>query len=289
MYYDPMISKLVTWGKDRAEALALLDRALGDYVIRGVTHNLGFGQSILRNADFASGNYNTAFIPTVYPDGFTGDHLDQADHHLLVVAAAEMKNLHRQFELLKDMEEPRDLDPELFVTLKAVGPDDSDAEYHVVVDGDFYTITNTASGDVKKLKMTDMDFIEHSLLRMKIDGEDNTLQFISVKDEIEYDFYYKGNTLPIMVHDPIQQQYKGFMAPPKKIDFAKSIISPMPGAIVSVSAEVGQQVSDGDEIMVIEAMKMQNVLKAEVDGKVKAVHVKPGDAVAVDELLLEFE
>ena len=137
--------------------------------------------------------------------------------------------------------------------------------------------------------MTDMDLIQHSLLKMKIDGADNTLQFINVKDEIEYGFYYKGNTLPIEVHDPLQQQYKGYMAPPKKIDFAKSVLSPMPGAIVSVSTQVGDTVQDGQEIMVIEAMKMQNVIKSEVDGKVKAVHVKAGDSVAVDALLMEFE
>ncbi len=158
-----------------------------------------------------------------------------------------------------------------------------------MIDGDNYEIVNTATGENKKLTMTDMEFIQHALLKMKIDGADNTLQFINVKDEIEYDFYYKGNTLPIMVHDPNQQKYKGYMAPPTKIDFAKSVLSPMPGAIVSVAVGVGDAVSDGQEIMVIEAMKMQNVLKAEVDGKVKAIHCKAGDAVAVDELLLEFE
>ena len=101
------------------------------------------------------------------------------------------------------MEEPRDLDPELYVTLKEVGEDGADVEYHVLIDEDNYTIVNTATGVEKKLTMTDMEFIQHSLLKMKINGNDNTLQFINVKDEIEYDFYYKGNTLPIMVHDPI--------------------------------------------------------------------------------------
>lgn len=80
MYYDPMISKLVTWGKDRKEAISLLASAMDEYVIRGVIHNLGFGRSILRNESFLNGKYSTAFIPTFYPQGFKGDPLNVDDH-----------------------------------------------------------------------------------------------------------------------------------------------------------------------------------------------------------------
>lgn len=79
------------------------------------------------------------------------------------------------------------------------------------------------------------------------------------------------------------------MAPPKKIDYAKSVISPMPGAIISVSVEPGQTVVDGQELLIIEAMKMQNIIKSQVDGKIKKIHIKPGDSVAVDQLLIEYE
>jgi propionyl-CoA carboxylase alpha chain len=76
-YYDPMIAKLATWGKDRKAALDLLQDSLREYVIRGVTHNVGFGSSILRNENFRSGTYTTAFIPTYYPHGFHGEVLNQ--------------------------------------------------------------------------------------------------------------------------------------------------------------------------------------------------------------------
>lgn len=79
------------------------------------------------------------------------------------------------------------------------------------------------------------------------------------------------------------------MAPPKKIDFAKSVLSPMPGSIVHVSVEVGQHVTEGQELLVVEAMKMQNLLKSQVEGKVKKVLCKAGESVAVDQLLIEFE
>ena len=92
MYYDPMISKLVTWGKDRPESMRILDRAFDEYVIQGVTHNIEFGKSILANEAYAKGNYSTAFIPTFYPDGFTGDKLNAHDHNLLAIAAHGVKS-----------------------------------------------------------------------------------------------------------------------------------------------------------------------------------------------------
>lgn len=85
-----------------------------------------------------------------------------------------------------------------------------------------------------------------------------------------------------IVYDPVQFKYKKFMAPPVKLDLTKSIISPMPGAVVSVSVAPGDVVVDGQELAVIEAMKMQNILKSEMEGTVKAVNVKAGDSVSVD-------
>lgn len=100
MYYDPMISKLITWAPDRKQALSLLGKAMDEYVIKGVTHNLGFGKSILENKAFAEGNYSTAFIPEYYPTGFRGDPLSQDDYSQLLVAAHYMKNQVNQHNLL---------------------------------------------------------------------------------------------------------------------------------------------------------------------------------------------
>jgi propionyl-CoA carboxylase alpha chain len=92
IYYDPMISKLITWGKDRKEAMSLIAKAMDEYVIRGVVHNVGFGRSILRNESFANGEYTTAFIPTFYPKGFKGDPMDTHDLHQLAIATHFLKN-----------------------------------------------------------------------------------------------------------------------------------------------------------------------------------------------------
>jgi propionyl-CoA carboxylase alpha chain len=92
-----------------------------------------------------------------------------------------------------------------------------------------------------------------------------------------------------MIYDEIQYKYKKHMSPVVKVDHSKSVLSPMPGAVVSVAVQAGQTVVDGQDLCVIEAMKMQNILKSERDGKIKSVKVKSGDSVAVDELLIEFE
>lgn len=94
MYYDPMIAKLITWGKDREEAMRILDRSFDEYVIKGVTHNLGFGKSIIANQSFWNGDYSTAFIDTFYANGFTGDALSQTDYDKLAVVAHQVKNIH---------------------------------------------------------------------------------------------------------------------------------------------------------------------------------------------------
>jgi len=87
MYYDPMIAKLITWGKDRHEAHELLKDAFDQYVIQGVTHNLGFGKSICENKDYAAGNYSTAFIPENYNEGYFGEKLETRDHEILAISS----------------------------------------------------------------------------------------------------------------------------------------------------------------------------------------------------------
>jgi propionyl-CoA carboxylase alpha chain len=138
------------------------------------------------------------------------------------------------------------------------------------------------------LKPSDFDFKYGSLLRFNLGGQQKLVQFLEAKDNLNFNFYYKGNTLQVAVYDEHQYPLKQYMARPKKVDFGKSIISPMPGSIVSVSVEVGQTVTEGQELLIVEAMKMQNLIKCEIEGKIKKINVKPGQSVAVDELLIEF-
>ena len=102
------------------------------------------------------------------------------------------------------------------------------------------------------------------------------------ENDIKFNFYYQGGHVETRVYDENQYRYKDYMAPEVKIDTTKSILSPMPGAVVSVSVAPGDTVVDGQELAIIEAMKMQNILKSEREGVIKSVNVVAGDSVAVD-------
>lgn len=259
MYYDPMISKLITWGKDRKTAMTLLGHAMDEYVIRGVVHNIGFGRSILRNKSFMEGKYSTAFIPTFYPEGFKGDPLDIEDHQQLILAAQHLRNFNQRHTTLGLNAKPADKNV-WFTTLKI---QDKDTDYKVEnrLDGS-WVITDLAAKKSTTVKATDFVLDYGSLLRFNFNGSKSLIQFLDVKEELHYNFYYKGNTIDITVFDADQFPLKKFMAPPKKIDYAKSVLSPMPGAIISVAVTPGMTVTDGQELFTIEAMKMQNIIKS---------------------------
>lgn len=115
------------------------------------------------------------------------------------------------------------------------------------------------------------------------------LQLVSQKNNLNFNFYLHGNKVKTTVYDATQYKYKPFMKVPEKIDTTKMVMSPMPGTIVSITVSVGDTVVDGQDLCVIEAMKMQNLIKSQRDGKIKSLNVKPGDSVAVDQLIIEFE
>jgi propionyl-CoA carboxylase alpha chain len=285
MYYDPMISKLITWGKDRQESMDILDRAFDEYVVRGVTHNIGFGKSILANEAYSSGNYSTAFIPTYYPNGFTGDELTSQDHNLLSIVGHQIKNHFSSRG--KVAFEPTET---LYVTVEKLrDAPANDYKIQQISETEF-EITNLANGQVNRHKVDHYNFAYNSLVTMKLDGEEEIIQYVHGKnDGIKYNFDFKGNNVELSIYEEKQYKYKHHMPAPKFIDYAKTIMSPMPGAIVSVHVQPGDKVVDGQQLVVIEAMKMQNIIKAQADGVVDTVTVKGGDSVAVDETLITFK
>jgi len=249
MYYDPMISKLVTWGKDRNEALDLLDNAFDEYVVQGVAHNIGFGKSIVANQSFRDGDYSTAFIPDFYPEGYNGDDLTSKDKQVLALAAHQLKNEHSTYYTFGDAHRSTDIqDHTLFVTIVGKG-EEADHDWKVVMHpgtNDF-TITDLDNGESTTLDLTNFNFSRNTLVEMETNkGADNDIiQLMGSENDLKFNFYYQGGKVETYVYNENQFKYKQHMAPPTKIDFSKSILSPMPGAIVSVSVEVGQTVADG--------------------------------------------
>lgn len=138
------------------------------------------------------------------------------------------------------------------------------------------------------------DFIQNNLVHAKFrntEGEllEKTVQFLEMYKYNTMKFYYRGTYMSAKIYDKNQFELKKYMAPPVVIDYGSKILSPMPGAVISVNVKVGDTIVDGQELCVLEAMKMQNMIKSERDGKIKSVLVKKGQSVGVDEILIEFE
>ncbi len=291
MYYDPMISKVVCWGPDRKSAMQRLNTALDEYVVRGVVHNGGFGRSIINNKAFAEGNYSTAFIPTYYKEGFKGEVMTPEDNKLLSVLAYKMAHKIDAQNRLKGIQYPEfncSMNPLYCVT--------SGKTYKVTQDlaTKTFTIESIGEGKTEKVSFTDYKMYGDAVIKATVEseaitGSEKTIQFVDVMDGTKYRFYHRGSNVEVEVYDETQFSVKKFMPVPKKLDTSKIVISPMPGAVVSVSVAAGQAVVDGQELLVIEAMKMQNIIRAEKDAKIKGVKVKKGQSVAVDEVLIEFE
>lgn len=197
MYYDPMISKLITWGKTRKEALDLLSNAMDEYVIRGVTHNIGFGASILRNKAFADGQYTTAFIPTYYPTGFKGDPLDEGDLTHIALGAHYMKNLYNSH----GTNEKKTV-ATYYVTVL-------EQDFKIECKGkDAFTVTNMKTNKATDINAKDFELDYGSILRYSQNGNGKLLQFLESQDNLYFNFYYKGNSIKSVVYDEDQFKLK---------------------------------------------------------------------------------
>uniref|UniRef100_A0A8D3DQ57 Propionyl-CoA carboxylase alpha chain, mitochondrial n=1 Tax=Scophthalmus maximus TaxID=52904 RepID=A0A8D3DQ57_SCOMX len=270
IYYDPMISKLVTYGATRAEALAKMEDALDNYVIRGVTHNIPLLREIITHPRFISGDISTNFLPEVYPDGFKGHQLEADKRRELLASAAALYitaqlRAHRGLvcEALMVSSAPVECNHwELCVELG-----DGRHAMEVTKSGDVFTV----EVDGGTVEVSGQWNLASPLLPLTINGSHRMLQF------------------QLRVLSKLAAELNSYM--PEKVpeDTSSILRSPMPGTIVAVSVKPGDTVAAGQEICVIEAMKMQNSLTAVKQAKVKSVHCKPGETVGEGDLLVELE
>ena len=167
---------------------------------------------------------------------------------------------------------------------------------HMQVDLDYdegiTTVTEVGTDNTAELKIEDFEVEKQVLINLDYsvgdDKQKETLHFYGSNNEVDFSFYFKNANRKVRILSEPEYKLHHFMAPPKVID-ASSIISPMPGKIVSVSVAVGEEVEEGQELCVIEAMKMQNIIKAERKGVLKTVSIKDGENVDVDQVLIEFQ
>ncbi|MCC6941325.1 MAG: acetyl/propionyl-CoA carboxylase subunit alpha, partial [Novosphingobium sp.] len=276
MFYDPMIAKLITWGKTRDEAADKQIAALDAFEIEGLGHNIDFVSAIMQHPRFRSGELTTGFIAEEYPDGFhgaaTSDELKQTLAALAgFLATARSDRARRVDQQLGD-----ELDPPYEWAVKI-----GDSTFAVTLDEDEVTVDGKAID--LALEYTPGDRIVHC----EIDD-----QPLSVKVEptrAGFKLTTRGSIHKVQVLPAHVAPYTQHMIEKIPPDLSKFLICPMPGLLVTLNVGVGDAVEAGQPLAVVEAMKMENILRAEKSGKVKAVNAKAGDSLAVDAIILEME
>ncbi|XP_053163811.1 propionyl-CoA carboxylase alpha chain, mitochondrial isoform X4 [Hemicordylus capensis] len=286
IYYDPMISKLITYGSNRAEALKRMEEALDNYVIRGVAHNISLLREVIIHPRFVQGDISTKFLPDVYPDGFKGHKLTDTERRELLVTAASLY-VAEQLRSQRFQGTQR---------VSIVQPDASNWELSVQLGETTHSITVSYQGstflvevDGIKLSVAGEWNLAAALMSVTVDDVPRTVQCLSRDASGNISIQFLGTVYKLRILTKLAAELSKHM-PEKVVEDTTSILrSPMPGTVVTVSVKPGDMVAEGQEICVIEAMKMQNSLVAAKTGKVKAVHCKAGETVGEGDLLVELE
>jgi propionyl-CoA carboxylase alpha chain len=276
MFYDPMIAKLITWGKTRDEAADLQIAALDRFEIEGLGHNIDFVSAIMQHPRFRSGELTTGFIAEEYPDGFHG----AASTPELVKSLAAIAG----FVATAEADRARHVDGQLGDTLNPP------ARWQVKI-GDAVHNIEMIDGDMH-VDGTPFD------LSMEYDPGDRLIEAEIGDDELAVKIAKKrtGFHLTTRGATHVARVLPGHIAhlathmiekiPP---DLSKFLICPMPGLLTTLHVNVGDTVEAGQPLAVVEAMKMENILRAEKSGTVKLVNAQAGDSLAVDAVILEME
>ncbi|HEY1720222.1 MAG TPA: acetyl/propionyl/methylcrotonyl-CoA carboxylase subunit alpha [Magnetospirillaceae bacterium] len=284
IHYDPMIAKLCSWGKDRNEAIKYMLGALDDYVVRGLNHNIAFLSALVGHPRFARGELTTNFIADEFPKGFHGVEASPSQlRHLAAVAAfAQYRAAQRETSISGQLagHEAK------IGTEGAIRIGDQPMPFKIEAGGGGVTVAL----DGKSIAVKSDWLPGQLLLRATIDdGSAHSIAVQIERDGLRWRLSHNGIRIDaavlrsriadLAVRMPVK-------APP---DLSRFLLSPMPGLLVSVPVSVGQEVKAGEVLAVVEAMKMENVLRAERDGVIGMVNAKAGDSLAVDQRILEFK
>jgi len=281
MFYDPMIAKVIGHGADRREALRALGDALDTFLIHGVAHNTRFLSALIHHQRFIAGRLSTGFIAEEFPDGFHCDRADAATLRLLNAVAAVVHHHYRE------------RDAAISGRLHPAQPR-AGSEWVVLQNGVKHAVTvaATAGGFAVLDGETSYELVSawrigDPLYQGTVNGRAVTVQV--ERRGVGYRLAHGGARVDLLVLTPRAAEFAALMPVKRPPDLSRFLLSPMPGLLASLAVAAGQEVKVGQELCVVEAMKMENLLRAERDGRVAVLHAKPGDSLAVDQPILEFE
>jgi propionyl-CoA carboxylase alpha chain len=276
MFYDPMIAKLITWGETRDEAADLQIAALDRFEIEGLGHNIDFVSAIMQHSRFRSGELTTGFIAEEYPDGFHG----APSSPELIKSIAAIAG----FVATAEADRARHVDGQLGDTL------DPPSRWQVKI-GDAVHDIEMADGDMH-VDGEPFDLsMEYDPGDRLIEAEvgDEELAVKILRTRTGFKLTTRGATHVARVLPGHIAHLAGHMIEKIPPDLSKFLICPMPGLLTALHVGVGDSVEAGQPLAVVEAMKMENILRAEKSGIVKAVNAEAGDSLAVDAVILEME
>ena len=283
LYYDPMIAKLVTHAPTRAAAIAAQSDALDAFVIDGIRHNIPFLAALMAHPRWQAGKLSTGFIAEEFPGGFhAGAPQGEIAKVLAAVAAAIDHVLGERKRRISGQLGGKTVTRE---SERAVWLGEEEIRLTVkrengVIEVRFHDGRARASRVVSDWKPG------APVWNGTVDGHPATVQVRAIPNG--FALSYRGVETRAYVYTEREAGYARLMPVRKAGDTGKQVVCPMPGLVVSIAVKEGQEVKAGETVAVVEAMKMENVLRAEIDGTVKKINAKPGDSLAVDAVILEF-
>jgi propionyl-CoA carboxylase alpha chain len=281
MYYDPMIAKLCTWAPTRAEAIEEMRVALDSFEVEGIGHNIPFLSAVYDHEKFTSGNMTTAFIEEEFPDGFDG--VDLPEDTLTTIGAAAVA-MYRVCEIRRAQisgrmdNHERKVGQDWVVTL-------GDTALNAHVDADKQGATVAINGTDYRVESAWTP--GQPLAKLTVNGA--TLVMKVAQISAGFQVRYRGANMAVRVRTPRQAQLAKLMPVKLPADTSKMLLCPMPGLIVKLDVQVGDEVQDGQALCTVEAMKMENILRAEKKAVVTKINAAAGDSLSVDDVIMEFE
>ncbi len=280
VYYDPMIAKLVTHADTRIEAIDAQADALDAFTIEGIRHNIPFLAAIMQNPRWRAGKLSTGFIAEEFPRGFERTTPSGATARVIAAVAADID--HRMGERKRR------------ISGQANSAMTRERRRAITLGGEELLADVSSDGNTVTVAFEDGN--SHGLSsnwRPGMPVWTGTLDGAAIAVHVRmipngFELAYRGFEVKVFVYTECEARYARLMPEKKLSGSEKSVRCPMPGLIVSLAVVEGQDVKAGETLAVIEAMKMENVLRAERDGAIRIIRVKPGDSVAVDAVIMEF-
>ena len=275
--YDPMLAKLVVKGKNRSQCIGTMIKALNSYYLRGFNNNIKFLISIFKSENFSKGDIHTGLLDQEYKDGYNYPQPPNKLFKKIFISVAS----YIGYKYLKN-ESHNFFDKKM-------------SSYVLILDKKKYPveIKEGKKGLVKiiyknsSFKVKSSWKINDSLIDIQINKKKYLLQFDKFKSYSS--ITYLDYSFDFVFYDKNTAKFEKYMIEEDVVDLSKFLLAPMPGKIVSINVKDGQKIKSGENLLILEAMKMENLITADKDTKIKKINVKPNDAVEVDQVLIEFD